>query len=217
MYFMLAVETLIVFALGLFVMFLIATTYTFVMSLVSGFAFVFAKATVSLVIAFILHSTTPLNDNALISYGIWAAISLAVCFLICILPRIDCSMDFICRIAVTIFLTKALVDTLSQILGLELSQTGDTIVTFATRLAVIILSGKSLLQRLQEKNLRKFKNIAVVTIDRVISSLIYGIALYLLLINQLPISFPGWIFPVSVGVFAVAAFVVDHIYISKKL
>jgi hypothetical protein len=56
----------------------------------------------------------------------------------------------------------------------------------------------------------------VILIDRIVSSLVYGLALTILLVSQSPLPIPGeWAVP-SALVFAVVAFIVDIAYISKK-
>ena len=64
--------------------------------------------------------------------------------------------------------------------------------------------------------LNKFSNGVMILIDRIVSALVYGLALTILLVSQSPIAFPGgWAVP-SALVFAVVAFIVDIAYISKK-
>ena len=94
---------------------------------------------------------------------------------------------------------------------------GKIIVEVGTQLVVTILSGGVLLNTLSTANLNKFSNGFVILIDRIVSSLVYGLALSVLLISQSPIAFPGWVSVPSVIVFAVVAFVVDLTYIRKKL
>lgn len=204
-------------ALGAMLAWLLLKAYTVIMTLITGFAFVFSKVTISLIVAFILHSVNPMQENQLISYGIWAAICLAVCFIICILPRTNCALDFFCRILVTWFFVKAFTTAGLSLFGIHLQGIGKIIVEVGTQLVVTILSGGVLLNTLSTANLNKFSNGFVILIDRIVSSLVYGLALSVLLISQSPITFPGWISVPSVLVFAVVAFVVDLTYISKKL
>ena len=64
--------------------------------------------------------------------------------------------------------------------------------------------------------MNKFSNGVVILIDRIVSALVYGLALTILLVSQSPLPIPGeWAVP-SALVFAVVAFIVDIAYISKK-
>ena len=203
-------------ALGIAIAVLLVKAYTFIMTLIAGFAFVFSKVTISLIVAFILHSVNPMQENQLISYGIWAAICLAVCFIICILPRTNCALDFFCRILVTWFLVESFTMSALSIFGIGLSGVGETIVEVGIQLVVTVLSGSVLLNTLQKTNLNKFSNGVVILIDRIVSALVYGLALTILLVSQSPLPIPGeWAVP-SALVFAVVAFIVDIAYISKK-
>ncbi len=215
--FIFTLEIIMGLALGITLAWLLVKAYTAVMTLIAGFAFVFSKAAISLVLAFILHSVNPLQENQLISYGIWAAICLAVCFIICILPRTNCALDFFCRILVTWFFVKSFTTAGLGLFGIHLQGISRIIVEVGSQLVVTILSGGVLMNTLQKTNLNKFSNGLVVLLDRIISSAVYGLALSVLLISQSPLTIPGWVSVPSVIVFAVVAFIVDHIYISKKL
>ena len=214
--FIFTMEIIMGLALGIAIAVLLVKAYTFIMTLIAGFAFVFSKVTISLIVAFILHSVNPMQENQLISYGIWAAICLAVCFIICILPRTNCALDFFCRILVTWFLVESFTMSALSIFGIGLSGVGETIVEVGIQLVVTVLSGSVLLNTLQKTNLNKFSNGVVILIDRIVSALVYGLALTILLVSQSPIAFLGeWAVP-SALVFAVVAFIVDIAYISKK-
>ena len=214
--FIFTMEIIMGLALGIAIAVLLVKAYTFIMTLIAGFAFVFSKVTISLIVAFILHSVNPMQENQLISYGIWAAICLAVCFIICILPRTNCALDFFCRILVTWFLVESFTMSALSIFGIGLSGVGETIVEVGIQLVVTVLSGSVLLNTLQKTNLNKFSNGVVILIDRIVSALVYGLALTILLVSQSPLPIPGeWAVP-SALVFAVVAFIVDIAYISKK-
>ena len=214
--FFFTLEIIMGLALGIAIAVFLVKAYTFIMTLIAGFAFVFSKVTISLIVAFILHSVNPMQENQLISYGIWAAICLAVCFIICILPRTNCALDFFCRILVTWFLVESFTMSALSIFGIGLSGVGETIVEVGIQLVVTVLSGSVLLNTLQKTNLNKFSNGVVILIDRIVSALVYGLALTILLVSQSPLPIPGeWAVP-SALVFAVVAFIVDIAYISKK-
>ena len=214
--FFFTLEIIMGLALGIAIAVFLVKAYTFIMTLIAGFAFVFSKVTISLIVAFILHSVNPMQENQLISYGIWAAICLAVCFIICILPRTNCALDFFCRILVTWFFVESFTMSALSIFGIHLQGVGKIIVEVVSQLVVTVLSGSVLLNTLQKTNLNKFSNGVVLLIDRIISALVYGLALTILLVSQSPLPIPGeWAVP-SALVFAVVAFIVDIAYISKK-
>ena len=215
--FFFTLEIIIGLAIWIAISWFLIKAYTAIMTLIAGFAFVFSKVTISLVVAFILHSVSPMQENQLISYGIWAAICLAVCFIVCILPRTNCALDFFCRILVTWFFVKAFATAGLGLFGIHLQDVGRIIVEVVSQLLVTVLSGSVLLKTLRTTNLNKFSNGFVILIDRIASALVYGLALTVLLISQSPLSIPGELAVPSALVFAVVAFVVDLTYISKKL
>lgn len=214
--FFFTLDIIIGLAMGIAIAVFLIKAYTAIMTLIAGFAFVFSKVAISLIVAFILHSVSPMQENQLISYGIWAAICLAVCFIICILPRTNCALDFFCRILVTWFFVKAFTTAGLGLFGIHLQGVSRIIVEVGSQLVVTVLSGSVLLKTLRTTNLNKFSNGFVILIDRIVSALVYGLALSVLLISQSPIAFPGWVSVPSVIVFAVVAFIVDHAYISKN-
>ena len=214
--FFFTLDIIIGLAMGIAIAVFLIKAYTAIMTLIAGFAFVFSKVTISLVVAFILHSVSPMQENQLISYGIWAAICLAVCFIICILPRTNCALDFFCRILVTWFFVKAFTTAGLGLFGIHLQGVSRIIVEVGSQLVVTVLSGSVLLKTLRTTNLNKFSNGFVILIDRIVSALVYGLALTVLLISQSPLPIPGELAVPSALVFAVVAFVIDLTYISKK-
>ena len=215
--FFFTLDIIIGLAIWIAISWLLIKAYTAIMTLIAGFAFVFSKVTISLVVAFILHSVSPMQENQFVSYGIWAAICLAVCFIICILPRTNCALDFFCRILVTWFFVKAFATAGLGLFGIHLQDVGRIIVEVVSQLIVTVLSGSVLLKTLRTTNLNKFSNGLVILVDRIVSALVYGLALTVLLISQSPLSIPGELAVPSALVLAVVAFVVDITYISKKL
>lgn len=214
--FFFTLEIIIGLAIWIAISWFLIKAYTAIMTLIAGFAFVFSKVAISLIVAFMFHSVNPIQENQLISYGIWAAICLAVCFIICILPRTNCALDFFCRILVTWFFVKAFATAGLGLFGIHPQGVGRIIVEVGSQLVVTVLSGSVLLKTLRTTNLNKFSNGLVILLDRIISAAVYGLALSVLLISQSPIAFPGWVSVPSVIVFAVVAFVIDLAYISKN-
>lgn len=134
-----------------------------------------SKVVFSLIVAALLNSELPfLPEREFWSFSIWAVIALVCCFALCRLPRFNCAFQYFCNFGVSYFLTRLMVaicmsiftksDTLA--IGWEIAITVGCVL-------VSLLALFSQLRNYKMCDLSKYK--AVKYIDRVISSLVYGI------------------------------------------
>lgn len=188
-----------------------AVTFLFSLSIV------FSKITISLFVAVIFHSAFPILSNATVSYIIWTAICLGVCFLICQLPRVDCALEFFCTTLVTYVIVQVISSfVINSLLKLDLSDWGAIGVEIAIKLGVAFFSITTLLEKFNETNIRKFSNFLIVNIDRLIASVLYGFMCTALTFGNLPVVFSdAVILAVLVGS-VIIMFIVDCIFISRK-
>ncbi len=139
-----------------------------------------SKIVFPLLVAFIVNNNTPiLSDRPFWSFVIWAVLFLILCFTLCRLPRFNCAFQFFCNYFIAYFITAIIVTIcLSIFTDMDSIPLGGEI---AIKVGCFIVSVLGLLSQLRQylmHDISKYK--ALVIIDRVLASIVYGIIVLLI-------------------------------------
>lgn len=203
---------LIVFIIGIAIMVAICRVALFVLEL----SVVFSKVSVAMVIAAAFNASVTLVSNGFMNYIIWVAICIAGCFLLCRLPRIDCALEFFSKALVSYAVGLLLINILlTAILKIDLTLGWQIAVEIGVKLTVLAISAGSLYQRLMEVDITRFSNVIVVTLERLVASLLYGFACGTIAVGNLPVAVADWVSTVVLLGAIVLAFVADCVLTRK--
>lgn len=185
-------------------------------AVVAKSAVALSKVVFSLFVAFVIHSQNALVENAWLNYGIWAAICLAVCFLLCQMPRFHFAFQFFCTAVVSYVVVGMLVK--SVVSSLVKAEVPPVLLELAVKAACAVVTVDATVKQMkQAKKLSLLANPVEVNFERLMASLLYALALYILFAVS---AFGAWTVPsgwdlaIMIGL-AVLAFVADCLLMEK--
>ena len=143
-------------------------------------AVLFSKITFALFAALVANGHSPIiADNGLLSYLIWFAIFIAACLLLCLAPRINFAFLFLCNSVITYVIAIIAISILHTHIFDNYELTVP--VEVAVKLVCLILSVYALLRQIRSTESIKDTEIRIlITIQRIIASLLYAIAVVFL-------------------------------------
>lgn len=142
----------------------------------------FSRITFSAVVALILNANNPiLEGGGFWSFAIWAGIVFAIVFLLCQMPRFNCSFTFLCYTLVSFF-----VGTIAVEIGASLFTTLATYKTAAhiiVRIGCILLAIRQLCVTREKAPKDLFGNRFLINVERAFASLVYGFSVWFVLLS----------------------------------
>ena len=175
---------------------------------------VFSRITFSAVIALTLNLNNPiLEGGGFWSFAIWAAIVFAIVFLLCQMPRFNCSFTFLCY------------TTVAFIVGLMVVEVGTSIFTslvkyktaanIIVRIGSLLLAVGQMLATREESPKELFGNRFLINMERAFASLVYGFSIWFIFFSTAGLN--GFVnLAIWVGG-AVVAFIIDWIFNKDEL
>lgn len=161
---------------GIFLAFFLMALVLAISIRLVGLAVAFSKITVAMVTALLISAEVTLIDRGMfLNFLAWFAIVMGVCFTICLLPRVNCALIFVCNCMVMAVLALMLFMAIlpSYIENFELTKTWKFVVT-----GMVLLF--ALLTMLAQVGFAKVKELPYRILripDRIIASVIYTIAM----------------------------------------
>jgi hypothetical protein len=148
-------------------------------------------------------------SNGLLNYLVWCGIFIGACFLLCFLPRVNYSFLFLCNSFISYFIVEIAV-LISFSIFLKQQEPiiyGEIII----KVVCFIISVITLKEQIEASiNNKSFQNKFLIVIERIIASLIYAVALFILICTAMN---GLWSFPVAVNIIAfVLFFVVAYLF-----
>ena len=143
-----------------------------------------AKISLSLFIALILHRSNPLlAQGGFGDYLVWAAICLGVCFLICLLPRCNLAIRFVCTICVSFVITGMALHLAVEVIPAfgRLYDAHPILLEVIVRVACLCMSVVGLVSQMEALEFGiVLTNPILVNIERALASALYGISFCIL-------------------------------------
>lgn len=163
----------------------------------AGMAVVASKAVFSLVVALVLHGNVRLVENGWANYGIWAAICLIACYVLCLMPRFNCAFQFFCTSLVSYIAVEILVALGGNIIMAFQHKEYDPNlwVEIVIKAVTAIASAVALVEQI-EKSGEGFLNPILENVERGVASVLYAVSVTILVMvsmNDL------WVLPNLVG------------------
>lgn len=144
-------------------------------------AILFSKIAFSLFLALVVNSQSPIIENGgLVSYLAWAGIFIAAGLLLCLLPRINYAFLFFCNSFLSWIIAEM---TLMTVCGIFFDGYEQTILTeVIIKVICTVISAIALIQQIgKTAGIKTIKIKFLVVVERTIASVIYAVALFLLI------------------------------------
>jgi hypothetical protein len=173
-----------------------------------------SKITFALFIALVLNNSNPiLEGRGFISYLIWAAILIGGLFLLCMIPRLNCALEFFCSTVVSYFFSEMVLNVCLSIWYAILGKTYEQllIVEILVKVICIGISCRALFSAIALTPLNLFENPILVNLERVVASVIYGLAIFIVIVSG-TYTFPAVVEYIILAVAIVTSFLIDFAF-----
>ena len=146
-------------------------------------AVIFSKVTFSLLVALIVNTEIPLlQDGGLVSYLIWAVIIGGGIFLLCLMPRVNLAFKFSCTACISYICFMLITSIITDLF--EINIVPQETLDIVTKIAVLAVAGKALLDESGITNLNLFDNPILINLERLVASVMYGFTVVIIILNS---------------------------------
>lgn len=192
-----------------------------VIRLVSS-AIIFSRVSMALAVALIVSQTGPelVPNYSFLNFVAWATIFFGAIYLLSMLPRVDMALQFMCTNVVSLVIIEIIA---LLILSFSHTETGESYtltlsLEIIIRIICIIFSVGAIIFKKKKPSYQSPSNIILLNLERLFSSLVYGMTITILLSSFGNTSeFPAWLDITILAVSTVIAFIVDILLFNKNI